>query len=158
MNWKRMSQPSPAAPTQINAILFRVGPYRMAIAASALQAIRKDRGLAPAEFGCTAIVSAHEMFGIPSGEGSCLLVLHPGQVAVRVDTIERMFATASLERLPRAFQGAERDWYSGLALSDGMVIPVLKPETLKQEANRREEETFDALWAQFKPLEEAISS
>jgi hypothetical protein len=158
MKAARPSHPHPAAPATESVILFWVGPYRMAIAASALQAIRKDHGLAPAEFGCTAIVSAHEMIGIPPGKGARLLVLHPGRLAVRVDRVERLVATAVLVPLPQAFQGAEREWYSGLALADGFVVPLLNPETLERRAHRQEEETFDAAWALFSPPQETVSS
>jgi hypothetical protein len=158
MKLERSLHPRPAGPAKESAILFWVGPYRMAIAASELQAIRKDRGLASAEFGCTAIVSAHEMFGIPPGPGARLLVLHPGHVAVRVDRVDRLLASVACEPLPRAFQGAEREWYSGLVLADGMVVPLVNPETLEREANRQDEVTFDAAWAQFKPPQETASS
>ncbi len=154
MKEERLLRPRTEVRAKESAILFWVGPYRMAIAASALKAIREDRGLAPAEFGCTAIISAHELFGIPPGPGARLLVLFPGHLAVRVDRVERMAATAALVPLPRAFQGAEREWYCGLALTDGCVVPLVNPKTLEREANRLEEETFDSAWALFKPPQE----
>jgi hypothetical protein len=42
-----------------------------------------------------------------------------------------------LRPLPRAFQGAERAWYCGIALEAESVIPIVDPETLAREALSR---------------------
>ena len=94
----------------------------------------------------------------PPGPGARLLVLRTGQLAVRVDRVERMVATAAIKPLPRAFQGSEREWYSGLAVTNGTIVALVNPETLKRVVNRRDEETLDAAWARFKPLQETASS
>lgn len=147
----RLGPARPSVPATKAVILFGVGPHRMAIGAADVKEIRKDRDLAPAEIGCHSILSAHALFGVPPGQEARLLVLRGGQVAVRVDRVERMVETGALRPLPRAFQGAERAWYSGLVLADGTVVPLLNPETMEREARRQEDESFDAAWALVEP-------
>jgi hypothetical protein len=130
----RLGIERPALRASNAVILFWVGPYRMGIDAGALKEIRNDQNLAPEEFGCEAILSAHALLGVPTGQEGRLLVLRPGRVAVRVDRVERMIETTALRPLPQAFQGAERSWYSGLVLVGETVCPMMNPETLKREA------------------------
>ena len=143
----RLKQQRPSAPATEAVILFQVGGYRMAIGAGAVQKIRKDRGLRPAEIGCSTIVSAHALFGIAAGPGGRLLVLHRGGVAVRVDKVERMIETSELRPLPHAFLGPEREWYRGLALAEGIVLPLVDPEAFERQAKSEEEENFAEFWA-----------
>jgi len=49
------------------------------------------------------------------------------RTAVLVDKIERMAEIAGIHALPRAFGGAERQWYRGLAYLEDQVIPVINP-------------------------------
>ena len=44
-----------------------------------------------------------------------------------VDRIERMSDISAVYPLPRAFTGAERRWYRGLAYLDDHVLPVVAP-------------------------------
>ena len=143
----RLKHQRPSAPAAEAVILFRVGSHRMAIGAGAVQKIRKDRGLLPAEIGCATIVSAHGLFGIPPGSGARLLVLRRGGVAVRVDRVERMIETGEVRPLPRAFQGSERAWYRGLALAEDAVLPLVNPESFERQAKSEEEESFAEFWA-----------
>lgn len=113
-------------------ILFRVGPYRMGIAAAALKEIRHDDGQAPP--GCEAVVSAHALLGVEPGQEGRLLILRGSGVAVRVDGVERMIETRELRPLPQVFQGAERSWYRGLVLVGEEVCPVMSPEALVRAA------------------------
>jgi hypothetical protein len=46
---------------------------------------------------------------------------------VLVDHTDRIIEIASLHALPRSFQGEERQWYRGLAMIDGRVVPVVEP-------------------------------
>jgi hypothetical protein len=55
------------------------------------------------------------------------LMLRQIRVAVLVDKIERMAEISGLHALPRAFVGAERQWYRGLAYLEDQVIPVVSP-------------------------------
>jgi hypothetical protein len=141
----RAGRLSPARPQMKSAdavILFWVGPYRMGIPAASLKEIRSDccpasqgdLGLPPEELGCDAIVSAGALLGMTAETGGRLLVLRAGNVGVRVDRVERMIEIGKLHPLPRAFQGAERSWYSGITLAGELVIPLLNPETLAREA------------------------
>ena len=130
----RLGVARPAIRARNSVILFRVGPYRMGIDAGVLKEIRNDCGLAPEEFGCKAILSAHALFGVPPGQEARLLVLRGGRVAVRVDSVERMIETSALRPLPGAFQGAERAWYCGIGLIGESVFPVVNPDSLEREA------------------------
>jgi hypothetical protein len=121
-------------------ILFRVGPYRMGIAAAALKEIRHDEGMAPP--GCEAVVSAHALLGVEPGEEGRLLILRGSGVGVRVDRVERMIETRELRPLPLAFQGAERSWYCGLVLVGEDVCPVMNPEALLRAATPIEVEVL----------------
>lgn len=123
-------------------ILFWVGPYRMGIPAAALKEIRNhwrpasegDLGHPPEGLGCDAILSAGALFGVAAEAGGRLLVLRSRNVGIRVDQVERMIEIGKLHPLPRAFQGAERSWYSGITLAGDLIIPLLNPETLASEA------------------------
>jgi len=146
----RLKQSGPTAPTKEAVILFWVGSHRMAIGAGAVAKIRKDRGLAPAEIGCSTIVSAHDLFGLPHGADARLLVLRRGGVAVRVDRVERMIETGEALPLPQAFQGSERGWYLGLAIVDDLIVPLVNPEAFELQAQQQEDvsfaETFDSFF------------
>jgi hypothetical protein len=41
-----------------------------------------------------------------------------------------MTEVARVLPLPQAFQGEERNWYTGLALLDSTVVPVISPDAL----------------------------
>ena len=115
-------------------ILISVGPHRMGIDAGALKEIRNDQDLSAKELGCEAILSAHALFGVKRQQGKRLLVLRPGRVAVRVDRVDRMIEASAVCSFPRAFQGAERQWYLGYILEGEIVFPILNSQTLEREA------------------------
>ena len=125
---KRAARPAEAV------ILFWVGPHRLAIAAGALREIRNNRGLAPEEFGCTSVVSAAEIFGVRADGEARLLVLRRGQIAVRVDRVDRLVDITEMRRLPRMFRGRERVWYRGLTVIGDVVTPIVNPEAFVQQA------------------------
>jgi hypothetical protein len=137
----RLSQAIPVVASAEAVILFSVGPHSMAIHAEAVAKIRKDRGLMPAEIGCSTIVSAAELFGLRPGSGARLLALRGG-VAVRVDRVERMVEAYDLRPLPRAFQGSECDWFRGLAVVEGAVAPLVNPEAFERQAQKQEDASF----------------
>ena len=143
---------------QINhaVILFCVGPYRMGIEAGALKEIRNDLHLTPETAGCEAILSAHTLLGVTSGRERRLLVLRPGRVGICVDRVERMIEVAELRPLPLAFQGAERKWYSGLIVVDGLVCPLMNAETLLREGDSTESGLHDLQLAPQKLSQEAV--
>jgi hypothetical protein len=53
---------------------------------------------------------------------------------VSVDGIEGMRDVHSIQALPTAFSGEEREWYRGLALIKGKVVPVVRPEAFLSKA------------------------
>jgi len=123
-------------------IRFRVGPYTMGIEAESLREISRDQDLSGQRRKSLTILSAHEIFGVPTGAELHLLVLNPGGVAIRVDRVERMVVTARISPLPQAFQGEERVWFRGLAWVEGVVFPILDPERAWREAHSRACETI----------------
>jgi len=156
----RMGRWSPAPP-QIRAtfsvILFRVGPHRLGIEARYLKEIRYDAGLSSEEMGFEAILSAHEMFGAGNPRGQRLLVLRPGRLALRVDNVDRMIEIGALSPLPRAFQGAEREWYLGLAWDGKSIFPLLNPQEIERQAAERSKNEESPAFREGAPdmLEEA---
>ena len=134
------------------AILFSVGGTKFAIAASAVEEIRDLAGLQKLGLGATQqkfvkvkqtlerqgqryfVVDACEHFHLAMAWPSRLLVLRHARAAVAVDAIDSMLELNALQALPRAFSGEERNWYRGLALVKGRVIPVVRPEAFLSRA------------------------
>lgn len=128
-------------------ILFSVGGSKLAIAASAVDEIRDLSGLkkfscepASPRFGKVKqvferqgrryfVVDSCEHFHLAMTRPSRLLVLRHATTAVVVDAIDCMVELNSMQALPRAFSGEERNWYRGLAVVKGRVIPVVRPES-----------------------------
>jgi hypothetical protein len=141
---RRFGRSLPASRPVEAVILFWVGLHRLAISASELREIRNDRGLAPAEFGCAAIVPASALFGGAPPQGGRLLVLRHSGVAVSVDGVDRLIEITAVYVLPRAFRGAERCWYRGLVLLGDAVIPLVNPEVFVVHAELAEPQVVPA--------------
>jgi hypothetical protein len=73
------------------------------------------------------VVNGCVHFGLRIARPTLVLIMRQVRVAVLVDRIERMSEISALYQLPRAFTGAERRWYRGLAYLDDHVIPVVAP-------------------------------
>lgn len=125
-------------------IVFWVGPYRMGIEAGALKEIRQGVRQTATEAGGAIILSSHTIFGVATGQEDRLLVVRPGRVALRVDRVDRMIETGAILPLPRAFLGAEREWYRGLILDGEIIFPILNPEMLSREGEKLEAEILAA--------------
>jgi chemotaxis signal transduction protein len=123
-------------------ILFTVANQLFAIAAEAVQEIRSTDSLGAAleieqreipkvrhtiERGHRTYyaVNACAHFGLRVVRPTLVLMLRQIRAAILVDKIERMAEISGLHALPRAFTGAERQWYRGLAYVDDQVIPVV---------------------------------
>ena len=127
-------------------ILFCIGVQTFAIAADAVQEIRSTDSLATAAIEMELaevpkvrhlvershrtyyVVSGCAHFGLLVTRPTLVLILRQIRTAVLVDSIERMADISSVHALPPAFQGAERQWYRGLAYLEDRVIPVIKPD------------------------------
>jgi chemotaxis signal transduction protein len=130
-------------------ILFSVGGTTFAIRAGAVDEIRNLDGLSPfrASFAANLrkvthtlirekkdpdktyfVVAGAAHFGFASSSIGRVMVLRTGAAAVTVDAIDRMTQIALIHALPKAFYGQEREWYRGLAVCDGRVIPVVREE------------------------------
>jgi chemotaxis signal transduction protein len=125
-------------------ILFNVSNQLFATAADSVQEIRSTDSLGAAldieqqeipkvrhtiERGHRTyyVVNACVHFGLRLVRPTLVLMLRQIRVAVLVDKIERMTEISGLHALPRAFVGAERQWYRGLTYVDDQVIPVVSP-------------------------------
>ena len=113
----------------------------MGIEAESLLEICRDQNLWSKDRQKISILSAHEIFGVPAGQESHLLVLHPGRAAFRVDRVERLILMGALTPLPRAFRGDERVWFQGLAIVDGTILPILNPVAIGHEVQARGRES-----------------
>jgi chemotaxis signal transduction protein len=128
-----------------NVILFNVAEFKFAIAAGAVSEIRsadglerfsaagRHRVLAKVDYtlqrnGVTFfVVNGAQHFGLASAKASRVLILRHSAAAVLVDSTDRMMEISLLHSLPMAFQGEERNWYRGLAVLNGEVLPVVNP-------------------------------
>jgi len=135
-------------------ILFTVAGCQFAVAARAVseiqdtQAVRalradaKGRGKSQNKVHATLrrkgqtyfIVSANELFRLGASKGTRILLVRNSPVALQVDAIDRMAELERIHALPSAFCGEERNWYRGLALINGRVVPVLNPQALLSHA------------------------
>jgi len=131
-------------------ILFTVAETRFAIAANAVDEIRNMDGLLPHKSGFDHrlakvkftlvrekkdrekmyfVVDANTHFRGSASKPSRVLVMRNFPVALMVDGIDRMMQISAVISMPQAFTGEERNWYRGLAVMDGKVVPVINPES-----------------------------
>jgi chemotaxis signal transduction protein len=125
-------------------ILFTVANQLFAIAADSVQEIRSTDSLGAAleieqqeipkvrhtierNHRKYFVVNACTHFGLRVVRPTLVLILRQVRVAVLVDKIERMTEIPAVHALPRAFIGAECQWYRGLAYVEDQVIPVINP-------------------------------
>jgi chemotaxis signal transduction protein len=126
-------------------VLFTVGDCTFAIGASAVNEIQGLQELEPigaelrvARFGKVRhtllregrrywVVDSNIHFHVTETTSTRVLLLADSPVALKVDGIVRMAEIARIIPLPQSFCGEERNWYMGLALVDGNVVPVLNP-------------------------------
>jgi chemotaxis signal transduction protein len=128
-----------------NVILFTVAGFKFAIAAASVSEIRSSEGLKrfSAERGHRAannvdhtlerdgvtffVVNAARHFGLTPSKPDRVLLLRHTAAALLVDSTDRMTEISVLRSLPLAFTGEERNWYRGLAIVNGEVLPVVNP-------------------------------
>jgi chemotaxis signal transduction protein len=128
-------------------ILFRVGTSSFAIAANAVEEIRDLSALKAYTTKLPKVeqtldrqnrqyfvVDAAKHFRMTAGSRTRVMLLRHTPVAVKVDGIERMQEIHSIQALPEAFKGEERNWYRGLTLIDGQVVPVVRSEAFLTKA------------------------
>jgi chemotaxis signal transduction protein len=124
-------------------ILFVVGDHTFAISASAVTEIQSTQEMKPIasqmfRYGKVHhtitrdgrrywVVDANIHFAMMPTHSSRLLMLAESPVAVKVDAIVRMAEIGTLVPLPQSFKGDERNWYVGLTLLEGGVVPVVNP-------------------------------
>jgi len=127
-------------------ILFTVCGFRFAIAASAVSEIRGLEALQRFALGSPGasylrsaqvdftverngtiyfVVDAARHFRLPPSNPTRVLILRPVAAAIQVDSTDRMMEISVLHALPQAFSGDERNWYRGLAVMNGDVVPVV---------------------------------
>lgn len=130
-------------PAHEDMIVFAVGGFRFAIAAGAVKEIRGMEGLhtftlggISAQIGKLAytleragttyfVIDAAKHFGLPPAHPSRVMILRNTPTAVLVDSTDRIMEISALHALPRVFTHEERNWYRGLAVVNGAVVPVV---------------------------------
>lgn len=141
-----------SAPKVEDVILFAVHGSRFAIPANAVDEIRNLDGLQPHAMGflqsklarvrfslvrenkdkekTNFIVDAGAQYHITGNKPSRVLIFRHCSGGLLVDSIDRMAQISTVIALPLAFTGEERNWYRGLAIIEGLVIPVVNPESI----------------------------
>jgi chemotaxis signal transduction protein len=135
-------RPQPQAARE-DVIVFAVGGYKLAIAAGAVKEIRGMDNLHPFTLGGISaqiaklkhtlerngttyfVVDAAQHFLLPASQASRVMVLRNTPTAVLVDSTDRIMEISSLHALPPAFTHEERGWYRGLAVVNGLVVPIV---------------------------------
>lgn len=125
-------------------ILFAVGPYTFAIAAAEIDEIREMSDLKPFTLPLSSsairytlfrggreyvVVDSSFHFRMPATTLTRVMVLRNHPVGVCVDSIDRMANCKTVYPLPAAFRGEEREWYKGLTLDNGRVLPFVNPKS-----------------------------
>jgi len=148
------SRPQLNAPrrAQETVILFSAGGATFAIAAQAVDEIREIAGLKAfvsyafqdrfarvkhtleRQDKTIFVVDACTHFRIPERQPARVMVLRHAPAALAVDSIDGMKDIYAIHQLPVAFVGEERNWYRGLTLIEGRVIPVVRPDALLSKA------------------------
>jgi len=139
----RQSRRKHRSPQSHPVILFVVAECTFAILATAVAEIQSVEHMKPLEaqffrFGKVHhtltregrrywVVDTNIHFGLLPTHSSRLLLLAETPVAVKVDSIVRMAEMTKLVPLPHSFLGDERNWYLGLTVMGGKVIPVVNP-------------------------------
>lgn len=124
-------------------IVFAVGGYKLAIAAGAVKEIRGMDDLHPFKLGGISaqiaklkytlerngttyfVVDAAQHFRLPASSASRVMVLRNMPTGVLVDSTDRIMEISALHAVPPAFTHEERNWYRGLAVVNGLVVPVV---------------------------------
>ncbi|HEV7675631.1 MAG TPA: chemotaxis protein CheW [Candidatus Angelobacter sp.] len=135
-------RPQPQAARE-DVIVFVVGGYKLAIAAGAVKEIRGMDDLHAFTLGGISariaklkytlerngttyfVVDAAQHFQLPASKASRVLILRSTPTGVLVDSTDRIMEISSLHALPPAFTHEERGWYRGLAMVNGLVVPVV---------------------------------
>jgi chemotaxis signal transduction protein len=135
-------RPQPQAARE-DVIVFAVGGYKLAIAAGAVKEIRSMDDLQAFTLGGISariaklkytlerngttyfVVDAAQHFQLPASKASRVLVLRNTPTGVLVDSTDRIMEISALHALPPAFTHEERGWYRGLAVVNGLVVPVV---------------------------------
>ncbi len=148
------SRPQVSAPrrAQETVILFSVTGVNFAIDARAVDEIRETAGLKTfasyafqdrfakvkhtleRQGNTIFVVDACAHFRMEEKEPTRVLILRHAPAAVAVGSIDGMQEIYAIHKLPVAFTGEERNWYRGLTLIKGRVIPVVRPEAFLSKA------------------------
>jgi chemotaxis signal transduction protein len=122
-------------------VIFRLGSHRFVVASAEVEEIRDlHQGSLPLAVATRGngrqipVVSADQIFGMPSAKLEQLLVLKTRGVAVAIGQIEGMAELCEIVALPQGFHGQERSWYRGLGLVQGRIVPVVNAAIFAESA------------------------
>jgi chemotaxis signal transduction protein len=132
-------------------ILFSLGSLTFAVAAEAVDEIRNLDGLVEHEHvghnrvskvkytldrqqRTYFVIDACAQFRMQPGKPTRVLLMRHIPVGVLVDGIDHMQEISWINDLPVAFSGEERNWYRGLAIIKGKVVPLVRQECFLSKA------------------------
>lgn len=142
---RQRNESSPRAKETV--IVFSVAGNTFALAASAIDEVREIEGLKDFQSRMPKVrhtlnrqgrqyfvVDSARHFFLTNASPGRLMILRKLPVALIVDAIDRMQEIHSIQALPDGFIGEERQWYRGLTLLSGKVVPVVHPEAFLSKA------------------------
>ncbi len=130
-------------------ILFVAAGHTFAISAAVVEEIRntdtlrrvargKVYAVMPRGNGMCYVVDAAFHFRVLPLQPRRVMVLRQMPVALAIESVDRIAEISALYALPRVFRGEERQWYRGLALVEGRVVPVVNPTSFLSPAELAE--------------------
>jgi len=106
-------------------ILFRVAGWRFGVNAVDVKEIRElDPHWRDEKDGAVTIRLGEEL-GLKARGEHRVLMLRGLDVGIAVDEVEKMTVVREVLPLPAIFRGREREWYTGLLVLEGLVVPLL---------------------------------
>lgn len=105
-------------------ILLRAAGWRFGIYAAEVKEIC-ELDAPPKEKHGGRILRLSEELGLKGGAELRVLMLGGLELGLAVDEVEKMTVVREVLPLPSIFRGREREWYCGLLVVEGLVVPLL---------------------------------
>lgn len=110
-------------------ILFWLGKHKFAMSANDVKEVREYdaawvRAQSPEKTRCR-VISLAEQLGLTGCKPERILLLCGTDAALVVGAVDKMVAAGRVLPLPLVFRGREREWYSGLLILNGEVVPLI---------------------------------
>lgn len=111
-------------------ILFWLGNHKFAMSANDVKEVREYDAVwvrsQSAEKTRCKVISLAEQLGMTGCKPERILLLcGTDAAALVVGAVDKMVAAGRVLPLPLVFRGREREWYSGLLILNGEVVPLI---------------------------------